>query len=275
MGNCYKALIDSGAATSVVRYSTYQHIDNSLKTTIQARSINLNTADGSPMMALGIMTLQLSIADFKFFHNFVICDRLSDVELLFGIYVQKKSSHYPMLGTEKKNCCIQKEDRFLTYTKIYEQKANVATVKSALKTPPRHNGIIPIRVKGHTFKGHMSYFISDQDSKKEKDPNIHIIDVIHKIKGKNICQCPHLKLHQQTHHLQQKGTCRTSGTSIEDMQQIPDNPESITTQRIATKIMMARKVEPDTFKPLRHKLEKYCNKTRRTFKGIQILVCSG
>ena len=53
-GKCYKALIDSGAAISLVRYSMYQNIDNSLKTAIQVTSIQLNTADGSPMTALGI-----------------------------------------------------------------------------------------------------------------------------------------------------------------------------------------------------------------------------
>ena len=45
-GKCYKALIDSGAAISLVRYSTYQKIDNSLKRAIQVTSIHLNTADG-------------------------------------------------------------------------------------------------------------------------------------------------------------------------------------------------------------------------------------
>ena len=41
------------------------------------------------MTALGIMTLQHRIADFKFFHNFIICDRLPKMELLFGIDVEK------------------------------------------------------------------------------------------------------------------------------------------------------------------------------------------
>ena len=86
-GKCYKALIDSGAAISLVRYSTYQTIDNSLRTAIQTISIQLNTVDGSPRTALGIMTLQLRIADFKFYHNFSICDRPPETELLFGITV--------------------------------------------------------------------------------------------------------------------------------------------------------------------------------------------
>ena len=44
------------------------------------------------MTALGMTALHLRIADFKFTHNFVISDRLSDTELIFGIDVQKKFS---------------------------------------------------------------------------------------------------------------------------------------------------------------------------------------
>ena len=47
-----------------------------------------------------------------------------------------------------------------------------------------HNGIIPIKIKGHQIKGHMAYFISNHDSKKGKDPNITIINGIHNVKGK-------------------------------------------------------------------------------------------
>ena len=53
-GKCYKALIDSGAAISLIRYSTYQTIDSSFKTPTQAAMTKLNTADGSPMTAIGI-----------------------------------------------------------------------------------------------------------------------------------------------------------------------------------------------------------------------------
>ena len=68
-----------------------------------------------------------------------------------------------------------------------EKKGNFTSVKSALKILPRHNSVIPFQIKGHTIRGHTAYFISDQDSKKGKDPNIHIIDGIHNIKEKNIC----------------------------------------------------------------------------------------
>ena len=88
-GKCYKALINSGVAISLIRYSTYKLIDDSFKTPIQPTTTKLNTADGLPMTALGMTALHLWIADFMFTHNFIICDRLPDTEIIFGIDVKK------------------------------------------------------------------------------------------------------------------------------------------------------------------------------------------
>ena len=180
---CYKALINSGAAISLIRYSTYQLIDDSFKTPIQPTTTKLNTADGLPMTALGMTALHLRIVDFKFTHNF-ICDRLPDTEIIFGIDVQKKFAL--SYACEKgKNCYIQKKDgRFFTYTRNCEQKATIGIVKSTLKIPLRHNGIVPIKIKGHSISGPMAFFISNQDSTKGKDPHINIVNGIHNIKGK-------------------------------------------------------------------------------------------
>ena len=114
-GKHYKALIDSGAAVSLIRYSTYQLIDDSFKIAIQATTTTLNTADGSPMTALGMIALHLRIAKFKFTHNFIICDRLPDTEIIFGIDFQKKFS-LSYAWDREKNCYLQKNGRFLTYT---------------------------------------------------------------------------------------------------------------------------------------------------------------
>ena len=106
-GKCYKALIDFRAAISHIRYSTYQTIDSSFKTPIQATSTLLNMADGSPMMALGITALWLRISDFRFTHNFIICDRLPDTEILFGIDIRKKCScHMP--GIKRRNATYRR-----------------------------------------------------------------------------------------------------------------------------------------------------------------------
>ena len=113
-GKWYKALIDSVASISLPQYSTYKNIEDSYKTPIQPTTAKLNTADGSPMTALGMTVLHLRIAEFKFTHNFVICDRLPDTEIIFGIDIQKKFS-FSYAWDKGKNCYIQKDGKFLTY----------------------------------------------------------------------------------------------------------------------------------------------------------------
>ena len=110
-GKYNKAVIDPGAAISLIQYSTYQHVDNSFKTPIQPTTAKLNTANSSPMTALGMTTLHLRIADFKFTHNFVICNRSPDAEIIFGIDVQKKFSIFYAWDKEK-NCYIQQLEIF-------------------------------------------------------------------------------------------------------------------------------------------------------------------
>ena len=179
----YKALIDSGAAISLSRYSTYQLIDDSFKTPMLPTTTKLNTADGSLIMALGMTALHLRIMDFKFTHNFIICNKLLDTKIIFGIDIQRKFS-LSYAWDKKRNCYIQEDGRFLTYVRNCEQKATIGIVKLTLKIPPRCNGIVPIKIKGHTITGHMRHFISDQDSTKGRDPNIKIINGIHNFKGK-------------------------------------------------------------------------------------------
>ena len=52
----------------------------------------LNTTDGSSITTLGSTALHLCITDFKFMHNFIIYNQLPDMELIFGIDIQKKFS---------------------------------------------------------------------------------------------------------------------------------------------------------------------------------------
>ena len=76
------------------------------KTPIQPTTAKLNTADGSPMMTFGSTALHLWIAEFKFTHNFIICDQLPDTELIFSIDIQKKFS-LSYAWDKDKNCYIQ------------------------------------------------------------------------------------------------------------------------------------------------------------------------
>ena len=73
------------------------------------------------MTALGVTALHLRIADFKFTHNFVICNRLPNTEIIFGINIQKKFS-ISYAWDKAKNCYIQKDGKFLTYTRIVTRR---------------------------------------------------------------------------------------------------------------------------------------------------------
>ena len=114
-GKYYQALIDSGATILLIRHSTYRQIEDCYKTPMQPTSAKLNTTDGSPMTTLGSTALHLCIADFKFTHNFIICNQLPDTELIFSIDIQKKFS-LSYTWDKDQQCYIQWNGRFLAFT---------------------------------------------------------------------------------------------------------------------------------------------------------------
>ena len=59
--------------------------------------------------------LHLRIADFKFTHNIVLCDKLPDMAIIFGIDIQKTFS-LSYTWDKEMNCYIQRDGKFLTYT---------------------------------------------------------------------------------------------------------------------------------------------------------------
>ena len=129
-----------------------------------------------------------------------------------------------------------------------------------LKIPPKHNGVVSIKIKGHIITGHMAYFISDQDSTRGKDSNINIINGIHNIKGKTSVNVlvsnytnKHITFNKGEHvwHLE---------LTIEDIEEEENlhswaNLNAHTTNSITTQWMMAEEVEPDTFVPPHHILK--------------------
>ena len=210
------------------------------------------------MTALGMMALHLSIVDFKFTHNFIVCNRLPDTEIIFRIDIQKK---FPIsyAWDKNKNCYIQRDGKFLTYTRNREQKVTIGVVESTLKILPRHNGVIQIRTTGLEIKEHMAYFITDEDSTKGRDPNINIINGIYNIKGKTsiyILVSNYTNKHVMFNKREYIGCIEPA---IEDSvnsdlpshnQQVTHSTNSATTQR-----MMAEEVKPDAFHPPCHKLK--------------------
>ena len=210
----------------------------------------LNTADGSPMTTLGSTALHLQIADFKFMHNFIIVDQLPDMELIFGSNIQKKFS-LSYTWDKDKQCYIQCNGKFLTFTHANTQKATIGTVKSTLKIPPRHNGVVLIKISGLLITTHTAHFITDDSTPKGRDPNINIIDGIHKIKDKtsvNILISSNTNKHITFH----------TGEYIGHLEPIvldsTDQRETHHTNSITLRKMMSKTITPDTFDPPQHEL---------------------
>ena len=251
-GKCYKALIDSGAAISLLRYFTYKKIEDCYKTPIQPTTAKLNTADCSPMSALGAAALHLRIAKYKFTHNFIICNQLPETELIFDIDIQRKFS-LSYAWDKDRNCYIQRIGKFLVYTHACDCKATIGTVKSTLRIPPQHIGVVPIKISGPIIKTHMAYVLTDDRTPKGKDPNINIISGIHRIKGKtsvNVIVSNYTNKHLMFHKGEYIGHLEPA---VMDTNTI-DQQETHQSNSITLKKIMAEMVTPDTFNPPCHEL---------------------
>ena len=205
------------------------------------------------MTALGMTALPLWIAEIKLTHNFVICDRLPDMEIIFGIDLQKKFS-LSYAWDKEKNCYIQWNDKFLTYTQNCEQKATIGTDKSSLKIPLQHNGVVPIKITGPVIKEHLAYFIIDNNSTKGRDPNINTINGIYKIKGKtsvNILVSNYTNKHITFNKGENIGCLETTLTDNMTI----DQPETHSAHSVTLQKMMAEQVQPDIFDPPHHTLK--------------------
>ena len=204
------------------------------------------------MSALGAAALHLRIAKSKFTHNFIICNQLPETELIFGIDIQRKFS-LSYAWDKERNCYIQKDGKFLVYTQACDQKATVGTVKSTLRIPPRHNGVVPIKISGPILETHMAYFLTDDNTPKGRDPNNNITSRIHKIKCKtsvNVLVSNYTNNHLMFHKGEYIGHLEPA---VMDTNTI-DQQETHQTNNVALKKMMAETVTPDTFNPPCHEL---------------------
>ena len=110
-------------------------------------------------------------------------------------------------------------------------------------------------ISGPIIEEHMTYFITDNNTSKGKDPNINIISGIHKIKSKTSVNIlvsnytnKHLTFHKEEYvrHLE---PAVMDDTTIEQREIHQAN--SVTLRK-----MMAETVTPDTFNPPHHELSK-------------------
>ena len=172
------------------------------------------------------------------------------MELIFAIDIQKKFS-LSYAWDKDKQCFIKWNGNFLAFTHTNNHTATIGTVKSTLKIPPRHNDVVPIRISGPFITTHTAHFITDDSIHKGRDPNINIIDGIHKIKDRtsvNILISNYTNKHLTFH----------KGEYIGHLEPVvlnsTDQRDTHYANSVTLKKMMSETVTPDTFDPLWHEL---------------------
>ena len=112
---------------------------------------------------------------------------------------------------------------------------------------------MPIKISGPIIEEQMAYFITDDNTSKGRDPNIIIINGIHKIKGRtsvNILVSNYTNKHLTFHKGEYVG--HLEQTTIDDT--TIDQTEAHQTNSIMLQKIMAEQVKPDVFNPPHHKL---------------------
>ena len=112
---------------------------------------------------------------------------------------------------------------------------------------------MPIKISGPIIEEHMTYFITDDNTSKGKDPNINIISSFHKIKGKtsvNMLVSNYTNKHLTFHKGEYVGHLEPAvmdDTTVEQR-------ETHQANSVMLKKMMAEMVTPGTFNPSHHEL---------------------
>ena len=163
----------------------------------------------------------------------------------------RKSSHYPTLGIKTNNATYNKMVDFWPLQMPPPKKATIGTIKSTLKIPPRHSGVVPIKINGLLITTHIAHFVTDDSTPKGRDPNINVIDGIHKIKDRstvNVLISNYTNKHLTFH----------KGKYIGHLEPIEldstDQGETHQANSITLMKMMSQTVMSDTFDPPCHEI---------------------
>ena len=120
-------------------------------------------------------------------------------------------------------------------------------MKSPLKIPPRHNGIILITTKGHNLKVPVGYFLSNQHANRRPDSSIHVMDGIYNIKNG-------LTLHILLANYTNKHVTFNKGHCIGHIEPSTDHMPQTSTNSLTTQKMINEHIQPETFTAPLHTL---------------------
>ena len=136
--------------------------------------------------------------------------------------------------------------KFLAFTHANTCTATIGTVKSTLKIPPRHNGVVPIKISGPLITTHTAYFITDDSTPKEEIPTLTSLMAFTRSRTGhlvNILVSNYTNKHLTFHKGEYIGHLEPAVLDSTDQREI-HQANSVTLKK-----MMSETVTPDTFDP--------------------------
>ena len=244
VGKCLAALVDSGAAVSLIHLQAYKLMPDTLKTaiTLPGKLETLTTADSSPMHIIRHATITLHLKNLRVTHHLTVVESLM-TDVIMGIEFQREY-RISYDWDKEKQCYIRHKGQFLCYTEDMESVINRVSVAKTIHIPPKHNRTISVSIKGHDIKTPTACFIRSQYT----DPEVKLIDRVHDISHNVTLQV--LVINNSNQHVNFPKGMKIGHLEppIDELTQIPIN--SATTQR-----MLPKTVKPDSFTPPKYQLD--------------------
>ena len=249
MGKQLAALVDSGAAVSLIHLQAYKLMPDTLKTaiTLPGELETLTTADGSPMHIVGMhivghATITIHLKNLRVTHHFIVVKSLM-TDVILGIDFQREY-RISYDWDEDKRCYIRYKGSFLCYTEDMESGINRVSVAKTIRIPPKHNGAISASIKGHDIKTPTACFVGSQYT----DTDVKLVDGVHDISRNTTLQV--LVINNSNHHVNFPKGMKIGHLEppIDDLTQMSIN--SATTQK-----MLPETVKLDSFTPPKYQLE--------------------
>ena len=161
-GKHLAALVDSGAAVSLIHLQAYKLMPDTLKTaiTLPGELETLTTANGSPMHIIRHATITLHLKNLRVTHHFIIVESLM-TDVILGIDFQREYQ-ISYDWDEEIRCYIRHNGQFLCYKEDMESGINRVSVAKTIHIPPRHNRTISVSIRGHDIKTPIACFIGSQ-----------------------------------------------------------------------------------------------------------------
>ena len=121
-GKRLAALVDSGAAVSLIHLQAYKLMPDTLKTaiTLPGKLETLTTANGSPMHIIGHATITLHLKNLRLTHHFIVVESLM-TDVILGIDF-RESTRSLMIGMKKNGVTLDTMDNFSVIQKIWSQE---------------------------------------------------------------------------------------------------------------------------------------------------------